>query len=89
MHYVYVLKMSNEQLYIGFTNNLVKRLENHNLGKSTATKRFLPVKLIYFECYLSRKDAKNRETMLKRFGSTYSHLKKRITDSIKNSQGRG
>ena len=89
MQYVYVLKMSNDQLYIGFTNNLVKRLEKHNKGEAITTKKFLPVRLIYFECYLSWEDAKNRESMLKQFGSTYSHLKKRIFNSIKDSQGRG
>lgn len=89
MYYLYVLKLNNEQIYIGFTNSLDKRLEEHNKGKVFTTSKYLPVKLIYFEGYLSQKDAIQREKMIKRFGSTYFHLKRRIYNSIKDSQGRG
>ena len=89
MYFVYVLSLSNKQIYIGFTKDLKKRIEEHNNGKVFTTSKYLPIKLVYYECYLSWKDAKNRETMLKKFGSTYSHLKKRIFHSIEASQGRG
>lgn len=89
MAYLYVLKLNNDQLYIGFTNNLERRIRSHTNGKVFTTKKYLPIKLIYYECYLSTKDAKERESMLKRYGSTYSHLRKRILNSIKESQGRG
>ncbi|MBX4190181.1 GIY-YIG nuclease family protein [Candidatus Parcubacteria bacterium] len=88
MFYVYVLQMQNQTLYIGFTSDLKKRLQEHNKGQSIYTKKFLPARLIYYECYLSDKDAKKRESMLKEFGSTYSHLKKRISASLGDSQGR-
>lgn len=86
---MYILKMSNEQLYFGFTSDLKKRLQEHKMGKVFSTKKYAPTRLIYYECYLSRDDAKNRETMLKRYGSTYVHLKRRISSSIERSQGRG
>ncbi|KKS46619.1 MAG: GIY-YIG catalytic domain protein [Candidatus Azambacteria bacterium GW2011_GWA2_42_9] len=86
---MYVLLLDNDQLYIGFTNDLKKRIKLHKEGKVFTTKKFLPVKLVYYECYLDKEDAEQREFMIKRFGSTYSHLKKRITNSIKKSQGRG
>lgn len=89
MYFMYVLQMNNEQLYFGFTNDIRKRLSQHHNGEVLTTKKYLPVKLIYYECYLSRKDAKTRETMIKKYGSTYAHLKKRILHSIKESQGRG
>lgn len=89
MYYLYILSLNNKQIYIGFTNNLQKRLEEHNNGKVFTTHKYLPIKLIYYECYLSQKDAVQREKMIKRFGSTYSHLKKRIFNSLKDSQGRG
>ena len=89
MYFVYVLSLSNGQIYIGFTKDLKKRIEEHNNGKVFTTSKYLPIKLVYYECYLSREDAKIRETMIKKFGSTYSHLKKRIYYSIKASQGRG
>lgn len=89
MYHLYVLKLNNGQIYIGFTGNLAKRLEEHNGGKVFTTSKYLPVKLVYHEGYLSQKDAIQREKMIKRFGSTYAHLKRRIVNSIKDFQGRG
>lgn len=86
---MYVLKRVDERLYVGFTNNIRNRIKEHSEGKVFSTKKFLPVKLIYYECYLSIKDAKQRESMIKKFGSTYSHLKRRIAHSIEGLQGRG
>lgn len=81
--------MGNGQLYIGFATNLKDRIQKHKDGKVFTTKKYLPVKLIYYECYLSKKDALDREYKLKRFGSTWRHLKQRIDDSIEGLQGRG
>lgn len=89
MFYVYVLTMDNEQLYIGSTKDLRKRVEQHRKGEVLTTKKYLPVKLVYYECYLSKNDARRRESMLKKYGSTWSNLKRRIGDSIKESQRRG
>jgi len=89
MYYTYVLVMNNEQLYIGFAPNLKERIQKHKEGKVFTTKKYLSVKLVYYECYLSKKDALEREYQIKRFGSTWSHLKKRIFHSVKESQGRG
>ncbi|MEK9174806.1 MAG: GIY-YIG nuclease family protein [Patescibacteria group bacterium] len=79
---MYVLKMNNDQLYFGFAPNLKEKIQKHNKGKVFTTKKYLPVKLIYYECYISKKDAMDREYKLKRFGSTWRHLKKRISNSI-------
>jgi len=66
MHYVYILQsLKNKKLYIGYTNNLKKRLQEHNSGKSLATKPFRPYKLIFYEAFLDKKDAKAREEYLK------------------------
>ena len=89
MFYMYVLAMDNNQIYIGFAANLKERIHKHKEGKVFTTKKYLPVKLIYYECYLSKKDALEREYQIKRFGSTWSYLKKRIVNSIEDSQGRG
>ena len=75
--------MGNNQLYVGFTNDLKNRIREHNYGKVLTTRKYLPVKLVYYECYASMSDAKQREKMIKKFGSTYSHLKRRILNSIK------
>ena len=65
MYYIYVLKLSNNDLYIGYTTNLEKRLKYHQQGKSRFTKPHRPVKLVYYEAYLAKKDATKREYYLK------------------------
>jgi predicted GIY-YIG superfamily endonuclease len=45
MYYVYFLELSNNNIYVGFSNNLKQRFKAHNDGKVPATTSFLPVKL--------------------------------------------
>ena len=64
--YTYVLKsIKDSKLYIGYTNNLKRRVEEHKKGKSFATSFRLPFKLIYYESCLNEQDAKRREHYLK------------------------
>lgn len=76
--YVYVLKMSNDQLYVGSTNNLVRRIAEHEQGKVFTTSKYLPVVLIHYEEYASEKEARHREKMLKHHGSAFAKLKESI-----------
>jgi len=65
-YYVYILQsQKNQSLYIGYTSNLRKRFKQHNAGESQATKPFKPYMLIFYEAFLDRIDAKNREEYLK------------------------
>lgn len=65
-YYVYLLQSKkNNSFYIGYTTDLVKRFNQHNKGESQATKPFLPYKLLFYEAFLDRIDAKNREIYLK------------------------
>lgn len=66
MYFVYILQSEKDgRLYIGFTKDITRRPTEHNEGKSLATKPFRPYKLIYYEAFLSERDAKNREEYLK------------------------
>jgi putative endonuclease len=57
--YTYVLRsLKDGYAYVGYTNNLKKRLEEHQKGKSFATRPRQPLKLIYFEACLDEQDAK-------------------------------
>lgn len=47
------------------TSDLKIRLKEHNSGKSDYTSRGKPWKLIYYEAFLSKKDAENEELFLK------------------------
>lgn len=65
-YYVYILQsLKNNSLYIGYTSDLRKRLKEHNFGKNKVTKPFRPYKLIFYEAFLNKVDAKNREKYLK------------------------
>lgn len=82
MHYVYLLKSEKTRwLYVGYTSNLTKRLNEHNSGKNYSTKKYLPVRLIYYESYASKLDAIEREKRLKHYGSSLQKLKDRIKKS--------
>jgi putative endonuclease len=65
-YYVHILKSEKDgKNYVGYTNDLKKRLALHNEGKVKSTKNRLPLKLIYFEGCLNQQDAINREKYLK------------------------
>lgn len=82
MYYVYVIKsLQNNRLYIGYTEDLKSRLNQHNAGKNKSTK-FSKWALVYYEAYKSKKDATKREKRLKRDGRAKYHLKNRIKNSI-------
>jgi len=76
MQYLYILKSSIDgKLYIGCTNDLKKRLKLHNSKKVDSTKYRSPLKLIYYEAYLNKKDAFEREKFYKS-GWGRKHVKK-------------
>ena len=67
MFYVYILEsIKNRNLYIGYTNDLRKRFEEHNRGLNFSTKPYLPWRLIYYEACLNIEDAKRRERYFKK-----------------------
>ena len=77
--YVYLLKSKRvRSIYIGCTSNLRKRLEEHRKEKIYSTRKMMPIELIYFEAFSSKKAAFEREKRLKHYGSALRHLKLRI-----------
>ena len=78
MYFVYVLhSLKDGKFYIGFTTDLDKRLARHFQGEAEATKNRLPLRLVYYEAYCNKKDAKGREKFLKG-GSGHKYLKKQL-----------
>jgi putative endonuclease len=83
MFYVYLLKSKKDKdLYIGFTNNLKRRIQGHNDGLVPSTKSRRPFELIYFEGYKSETDARHREKNLKLRSRAFTQLKTRIARSL-------
>jgi putative endonuclease len=65
-YYVYVLYSARDRnFYTGYTNNLKKRIREHDLGKVKSTRERRPLKLVYFEGCLGQDDATKREKYLK------------------------
>lgn len=66
-YYVYIMSNAyNTVLYIGFTNDLMRRvMEHHNGAVEGFTKKYNCHKLVYYEVYDLMIDAKNREKQLK------------------------
>ena len=80
MYFVYVLvSRRDKKLYIGYMDNLKRRIRLHNDGKVESTKHRIPFKLVYYEASKNRKDATRRERYLK---TTYGHCY--IYNRIKN-----
>ena len=66
MYHVYILQSTKDKsLYIGYTTNLKARFKKHNNKEVLSTKHKTPWKLLFFEAFTNRFDAKNREVYLK------------------------
>jgi len=66
MHYTYIVKCADNTLYCGYTNNLEKRIADHNAGKGAKyTKPRLPVTLVYHEEFETKEEAMSREWHIK------------------------
>jgi putative endonuclease len=77
-YYTYILKSKKDgRMYTGFTNDLRKRLLQHNNGKSTYTKGRGPFEIIYYEACLLEDKARSRELYLKS-GMGKRYLKNRL-----------
>lgn len=72
MYYVYLI-IRKDKIYIGYTDNLIRRLKEHKVIKQ---------ELIYYEAYKNELDARNRERKLKYRGQTIRRLKERLKRSL-------
>ncbi|PIS27777.1 MAG: excinuclease ABC subunit C [Candidatus Marinimicrobia bacterium CG08_land_8_20_14_0_20_45_22] len=65
-YYVYILQSKkDENFYVGFTNNLIRRIKEHVDGRVTSTMKRCPLELVYWEGCLNQHDATRREKYLK------------------------
>jgi putative endonuclease len=78
MYYIYVLQsLKDSRFYTGYTNNLKRRLKEHNNGLVFSTKHKRPLKLIYYEYGGTEEDAIRRERCLKS-GQGKKYLRMRL-----------
>ena len=76
--YVYVLQSQKDgNFYVGYTNDIELRFEQHSKGFVESTKNRRPLEVVYFEAYIDQRDALKREKYLKTYyGRMF--LKKRL-----------
>ena len=83
MYYVYVLRsLKDNEIYTGYSSNLKSRIDRHNAGLVISTKNRRPLKLVYYQAFLSKKDATKEEIYLKSGGKAKNNLKTRIKSSL-------
>ena len=84
MYKVYVLySKSFKRFYTGFTQDLEKRLGEHNSGKTKSTKGFIPWEIVYSEECESRMKARNREKYYKS-GIGREKIKEILKENLKD-----
>lgn len=68
LYTVYIVRCKDKTLYTGYTNNLPKRIYDHNFSKTAAkyTRSRRPVKLVYSENFRTLSKALKREIVIKR-----------------------
>ena len=66
MHYVYILQSERDRkFYIGETQNIEERLKYHNRGKVISTRHRRPMRLVGYEIYRTKTEARKREIYIK------------------------
>ena len=79
MYYVYFVQSTvDKSYYVGSTDNVEKRVKEHNQGKTKSLKNKLPVKLVYVEEFSSRTEARKRENRFKKSWQTKLEIIKKI-----------
>jgi len=79
MNYIYILKSKNQRYYIGSTNNIERRIAEHNFGKTKSLKYIRPLELVFAQKYDNLKEARKIELRIKKFKNK-SILEKIIKD---------
>ena len=66
MYVVYVLQSETyKRMYVGMTNDLERRIKEHNNGKTKSTRYYKPWKVLFIESFSTRLEAREREKYLK------------------------
>ena len=71
LYYVYLLECSDNLIYTGITNNVARRLEEHNRGlnKNSFTFKRRPVRLIFYQEFNDASQAIFFEKKIKRWSA--------------------
>lgn len=68
MYHAYIIKNNSDDLYVGVTDNIAKRLSTHNSDRgSQFTKHNGPFRLVFIEKYATLAEARKREIQIKKW----------------------
>ena len=79
-YYVYLIKTINSKIsksYVGYTNNISKRIEKHNTSKGAKSTKGFKWKLIYKKKFISKSKAMSYEYKLKKDRKTRNEIIKK------------
>ena len=80
MFFVYILQsLKDLRTYVGYSDNVERRLKQHNAGQVRSTKHRTPFKFLFFEEFPTAAEAKKRELWWK-FGAGRKKLKEYFDD---------
>jgi len=79
LHFVYIIKCTDKTFYVGCTNNLTRRISEHNSGKVKSTAYRKPVELETYCVFKNKYLAYNFEKYLKS-GSGRAFMNKRLIE---------
>lgn len=78
--------MKDGKFYVGYSEDLEKRINEHFTGKVISTKHRFPLKLIHYEYFINKQDAKAREVFLKS-GFGRAQMKKSLKRTLESLIG--
>ena len=86
MHYIYFIKsITNKKVYVGHTSrDPIVRLQEHNDGHNSWTKKNGPFELVYYESYVCKEDTIRRELFYK--SGIGKKVRKAIVEAFTNKE---
>lgn len=86
MNYTYILECADGSYYTGWTNDIEKRIRDHNENKGAKyTRGRTPVILVYYETFETKSEALKREAAIKKL----SRLEKKDLIAKQNKEKYG
>ena len=86
VYFIISTKNGKSISYVGWTNNLVKRIKLHNIGKGAKFTKGRLWKLIYYEIFTEKNNAMKREYILKKDIKLRNLIKKNFFENMKNEK---
>ncbi|HCM43955.1 TPA: excinuclease ABC subunit C [Candidatus Kaiserbacteria bacterium] len=83
MHYIYILQDESAKIYVGYTNDLRRRVGHHKHGEVNTTKAYNNPTLVWYCAFKSKKRALEFERYLKR-GSGHAFMRKHLLHTYEN-----